>query len=66
MRRGINAIKTGDMDGTVCVEPERMGQHAAKALYAAVTNPLTPKGKFIEIDTPGVTKENVSDCIPQW
>jgi ribose transport system substrate-binding protein len=54
------------MDGTVCVEPERMGQHAAKALYAAVTNPLTPKGKFIEIDTPGVTKENVSSCIPQW
>ena len=54
------------MDGTVCVQPEQMGQQAFKALYAAVTNPGTPKGKFIEIATPGVTKENVSSCVPQW
>ena len=65
-RLGINAIKSGEVDGTVCVAPEEMGQQAFKALYAAVTNPDTPKGKFIEIATPGVTKENVSSCVPQW
>jgi len=54
------------VDGTVCVQPEQMGQQAFKVLYAAVTNPGTPKGKFIEIPAPGVTKENVSSCVPQW
>ncbi|WP_415118202.1 sugar ABC transporter substrate-binding protein [Paraburkholderia sp.] len=65
-RLGIDAIKAGEVDGTVCVSPEEMGQQAFKALYAAVTKPDTPKAKFIEIPTPGVTKENVSSCIPQW
>ena len=65
-RLGISAIKNGEVDGTVCVAPEEMGQQAFKALYAAVTNPDTPKAKFIEIATPGVTKENVSSCVPQW
>jgi ribose transport system substrate-binding protein len=65
-RLGITAIKAGEVDGTVCVQPENMGQQAFKALYAAVTDPKTPKGKFIEVATPGVTKENVSSCTPQW
>jgi ribose transport system substrate-binding protein len=65
-RLGINAIKAGEVDGTVCVEPEKMGREAFKALYAAVENPQAPKGKFVEIATPGITKENVSSCIPQW
>ncbi|SHJ40832.1 sugar ABC transporter substrate-binding protein [Paraburkholderia terricola] len=63
---GINAIKAGDVDGTVCVEPEKMGRLAFKALYAAVMKPETPKGKFVEVDTPPVTKANVSSCVPQW
>ena len=65
-RLGINAIKAGDVDGTVCVRPENMGQQAFKALYAAVTDPQAPKGKLIEIATPEVTKENISSCVPQW
>jgi ribose transport system substrate-binding protein len=65
-RLGINAIKTGEVDGTVCIAPEKMGQEAFKALHAAIQNPEAPKGKFVEIATPGITKENVSSCIPQW
>jgi ribose transport system substrate-binding protein len=65
-RLGINAIKAGDVDGTVCVQPENMGQQAFKVLYAAVTDPQAPKGRFVEIATPEVTKENISSCVPQW
>ncbi|MEX3855924.1 sugar ABC transporter substrate-binding protein [Paraburkholderia sp. BR10923] len=65
-RLGIAAIKAGEVDGTVCVAPEEMGQQAFKALYAVVKNPDIQKAKFIEIPTPGVTKENISSCIPQW
>ncbi|WP_415118200.1 sugar ABC transporter substrate-binding protein [Paraburkholderia sp.] len=65
-RLGIAAIKAGDVDGTVCVEPEKMGQLAFKALYAAVTKSDTQKGQFIEVVTPPVTKSNVASCVPQW
>ena len=65
-RLGIAAIKAGDVDGTVCVQPEKMGELAFKALYAKVTNPNTPKAQFIEVDTPEVTKANVASCVPQW
>ncbi|HEX7914036.1 MAG TPA: sugar ABC transporter substrate-binding protein [Paraburkholderia sp.] len=65
-RLGIAAINTGDVDGTVCVQPEKMGQLAFKALYAQVTKPDTPKAQFIEVDTPGVTKANIASCVPQW
>lgn len=65
-RLGIAAIKAGDVDGTVCVKPEKMGELAFKALYAAVTKPGTPKAQFIEVDTPAITKANLSSCVPQW
>jgi ribose transport system substrate-binding protein len=65
-RLGIAAIKAGDVDGTVCVQPEKMGKLAFKALYAQVTKPDTPKAQFIEVDTPEVTRTNVASCVPQW
>jgi len=65
-RLGIAAIKAGDVDGTVCVQPEKMGKLAFMALYAQVTKPGTQKAQFIEVDTPEVTKTNVSSCVPQW
>lgn len=65
-RLGIDAIKAGDVDGTVCVKPEKMGELAFKALYAAVTKPSTPKAQFVEVDTPEITKANLSSCVPQW
>ncbi|TAL93225.1 MAG: sugar ABC transporter substrate-binding protein [Paraburkholderia sp.] len=65
-RVAINAIKAGEADGTVCVQPEKLGRLAFNALYASVTKPDTPKGKFIEVDTPAVTKANLPSCVPQW
>ncbi|WP_321807020.1 sugar ABC transporter substrate-binding protein [Burkholderia sp. BCC1993] len=63
---GINAIKTGDVDGTVCIQPGKMGRLAFKTLYAAITNPGAPKGKFVDVDTPQVTKTSLSACVPEW
>jgi ribose transport system substrate-binding protein len=65
-RLGINAIKAGDVDGTVCIEPGKMGRLAFKALYAAVTNPNAPKAQFVDVDTPEVTKASLSSCVPEW
>ncbi|CAB3739935.1 sugar ABC transporter substrate-binding protein [Paraburkholderia rhynchosiae] len=65
-RLGINAIKAGDVDGTVCIQPGKMGALAFKALYAAVTNPAAPKAQFVDVDTPQVTKASLSQCAPEW
>ena len=65
-RFGINAIKTGDVAGTVCISPEQMGRAAFKALYTAVTKPETPKAQFVEMATPGITKVNLASCPPEW
>ncbi|SHK51896.1 sugar ABC transporter substrate-binding protein [Paraburkholderia terricola] len=63
---GINAVKMGDVDGTVCIQPGKMGERAFKALYAAVTGPDTQKARFIDVDTPEVTKATLSSCVPEW
>lgn len=65
-RLGINAIKAGHVDGTVCIEPGKMGQLAFEALRAAITNPRAPKGQFVDVDTPQVTKATLSSCVPEW
>ncbi|NIF56054.1 sugar ABC transporter substrate-binding protein [Burkholderia sp. Ax-1724] len=63
---GINAVKVGDVDGTVCIQPEKMGELAFKALYAAVKNQNGQKAKFVDVDTPEVTKATLSSCVPEW
>ncbi|MFT4066765.1 sugar ABC transporter substrate-binding protein [Paraburkholderia sp.] len=63
---GINAVKIGDVDGTVCIQPGKMGELAFKTLYAAVTQKDAPKGKFVDVDTPEVTKATLSSCVPEW
>jgi ribose transport system substrate-binding protein len=65
-RLGLGAVKSGDVNGTVCVSPEKTGRLAFQALYEAVTKPNTPKARFIEVDTPGVTTANLSTCPSQW
>jgi len=65
-RLGINAVKAGDVDGTVCIQPETMGRLAFKAMYTAVTKPGTPKAQFVDVNTPQVTKASLSNCVPQW
>jgi ribose transport system substrate-binding protein len=65
-RLGLSAIKAGEVDGTVCLEPEKMGRLAFAAIYQAVTDPETPKGRFIQVDTPPVTRANLATCKAQW
>ncbi|MGF6700393.1 ribose transport system substrate-binding protein [Paraburkholderia sp. MM5496-R1] len=65
-RRGIEAIKVGDMAGSVCSEPETIGRLSAKALYDAITNKNTPKAQLIMYKQIAVTKANLSQCQPQF
>ncbi|SOE46625.1 monosaccharide ABC transporter substrate-binding protein, CUT2 family [Caballeronia arationis] len=65
-RRGIDAIKAGEMAGSVCSKPETMGRLSAKALYDAITNKSTVKAQLITYKQVGVTKDNLSECVPQF
>ncbi len=65
-RLGIAAIKAGDMAGAVCSEPETIGRLSAKALYTAATNKDTPKAQLITYKQVVVTKDNLSQCKPQF
>ena len=63
---GLDAIKNGELDGSVCVKPELMGRMAAKALFEAIANKGTPSARFITYDTPTITKANLAACPPEW
>lgn len=63
---GLNAIKAGELDGTVCMPWETVGRMAADALYEAATNPDTPEGRVIDVQTPLVTAETLDLCPAQW
>lgn len=63
---GIDAIKSGEIQGTVCYKPEDMGKLAFDTLYVYLSSGVTPDPKFVTYPTPGITKANVADCVPQW
>ena len=63
---GNDAIKNGELDGSVCVKPETIGRLAAKALYEAVTKKDTPKARFITYKTPTITKATLAECPAEW
>jgi ribose transport system substrate-binding protein len=63
---GIAAIKSGQLYGTVCYKPYDEGVQAAQKLHDVLTGKLTGAPKTTFYSTPGVTKDNVSDCSPQW
>jgi ribose transport system substrate-binding protein len=63
---GIAAIKSGEVYGTVCYKPEDEGASAVQAMYDVLTGKLTGAPKTNFYDTPGVTKDNVDSCTPQW
>jgi ribose transport system substrate-binding protein len=65
-RLGNNAIKNGELDGSVCTKPETIGRLSAKALFEAVTNKNTPKARFITYPMPTVTKATLAACPPEW
>ena len=62
----INAIKVGDVTGTVCYKPEEIGKLAFDALYGTVTKKNVQKAVFVAYDTPAITKVNLASCVPQW
>ena len=63
---GNDAIKNGEMDGSVCTKPGTIGRLAAKALYEAATGKNTKMAQFISYETPAITKANLADCPPEW
>ena len=62
----IAAIRTGQVDGTVCYKPENLGALAFNALYDDVTGKHERHAAFVTYNTPGITKANLSQCVPQW
>lgn len=65
-RVGNDAIKNGEMDGSVCTKPEEIGRLSAKALYEAITNKNTAKARFITYNMPTITKATLADCPSGW
>jgi ribose transport system substrate-binding protein len=63
---GNDAIKNGEIDGSVCTKPGTIGRLAAKALYDAATGKNTKKAQFISYETPAITKDNLSVCPAEW
>ena len=63
---GHDAILAGEMYGSVCTRPKLLGTLMFKAMYEAVTNPDTPKARFISYDMPQITKAKIEDCPEQW
>ena len=62
----INAIKVGDIDGTICYKPEEIGKLSFDALFNAITKKSAQKAAFVAYDTPAITKANLAQCVPQW
>lgn len=61
----IAAIKSGSVDGTVCYKPEEIGRISFQVLFD-VANGNERKAEFITYPTPGVSIDNVDDCVGQW
>jgi ribose transport system substrate-binding protein len=61
----IAAIKDGSVDGTVCYKPEEIGRISFNVLYD-VANGTPHEAEFITYPTPGVSIDNVDDCVGQW
>lgn len=63
---GNNAIKNGELDGSVCTKPEMIGRLAAKALYEAATKKNTKMAQFVTYDLTPVTKATLASCPNGW
>ncbi|TGV85270.1 sugar ABC transporter substrate-binding protein [Mesorhizobium sp. M00.F.Ca.ET.149.01.1.1] len=63
---GYDAIKAGEMYGSVCTRPLLLGELMFKAMQEAATDPKTPKGRFVTYDMPPITKDKLDDCPEKW
>ena len=62
----IAALKDGKIDGTVCYKPEEIGRISFNVLYEVVNGIKEHKEEFITYPTPGVSIDNVDECVGQW
>ncbi len=65
-KTGIDAIKSGEMFGTVCYTPYSEGVAAMNDFYKVLKGENKEKARFITYPTPAITKANVDQCVPQW
>jgi len=65
-RLGNDAIKNGELDGSVCTNPELIGRLTAKALYDAATKANTKKAQFITYELKPITKDTLAGCTASW
>ena len=63
---GIDAINAGQLLGTVCYKPLTSGELIMQAVGDYLTGAKTYDGVYQPYDTPGITKDNIADCVPQW
>lgn len=65
-RLGVDAVKSGEVYGTVCYKPEDLGKRAVQVLHGQLSGDEKLDAEFVSYDTPVITKGNVDDCRPQW
>ena len=63
---GIDAVKAGQLLGTVCYKPYTSGEIIMAAVDEHLTGKKTYTGELNAYDIPGVTQANIADCDPQW
>jgi ribose transport system substrate-binding protein len=63
---GIDAVKAGQLLGTVCYKPYTSGEIIMQAVDEHLTGKKTYAGELNAYDIPGVTSANIADCDPQW
>jgi ribose transport system substrate-binding protein len=63
---GIDAVAAGQLLGTVCYKPLTSGELIMQAVDDYLTGKKDYQGVFQPYDTPGITKDNLADCTPQW
>lgn len=63
---GVDAVKGGEVFGTVCYKPRDLGGLAMQLLYDNLTGAKKSVAEFVTYETPAVSKANVADCQPQW
>lgn len=63
---GYEAIKAGELDGSICTRPRLLGALMFQAMLEAVQDPNTPKARYVSYDMPKITKETLEDCPEQW
>jgi ribose transport system substrate-binding protein len=63
---GAIAIKNGEIEASVCTQPNMIGSLSAKELLEAAADPANAeKGQYVTYDMVALTKDNVDSC-PAW